>query len=196
MSLHVAVRGFLAALAVAVVAGGAEAEEAPIRRGLGERVADFTLPDARTGEPVSLHQLRGREAGVLVFLGVDCPIGNQYMARLAELARRYEDRGVVFLGINSDRGPTADRVAAYADRELRRYNDLYRTAPRTGRLEVIVGSDFHSWFVDPFALRVFLDTIEMVQPDIVVLNGDPVQSVRHFANVKCTVRAGQLLFSR
>ncbi len=32
--------------------------------------------------------------------------------------------------------------------------------------------------------------------DIVVLNGDPVQSVRHFANVKCTVRAGQLLFSR
>lgn len=63
------------------------------------------------------------------------------------------------------------KVAAYADQELRRYNHLYRT-PRTGRLEVIVGSDFHSWFVDPFALRVFIDTIEMVQPDVVVLNGD------------------------
>ena len=67
---------------------------------------------------------------------------------------------------------THQKVADYADKELRRYNDLYRTAPRTGRLEVMVGSDFHSWFVDPFALRVFLDTIVMVQPDIIVLNGD------------------------
>ena len=69
---------------------------------------------------------------------------------------------------------THQKVAAYAETELRRYNDLYRTARNqdAGRLEVVVGSDFHSWFVDPFALRVFLDTIEMVQPEIVVLNGD------------------------
>lgn len=66
---------------------------------------------------------------------------------------------------------THQKVAEYADQELRRYNHLYRT-PRTGRLEVVVGSDFHSWFVDPFALRVFIDTIELVQPDVVVLNGD------------------------
>lgn len=67
---------------------------------------------------------------------------------------------------------THQKVADYADRELRRYNDLYRVEHRDERLEVVVGSDFHSWFVDPFALRVFLDTIEMVQPDVVVLNGD------------------------
>jgi predicted MPP superfamily phosphohydrolase len=67
---------------------------------------------------------------------------------------------------------SAQKVADYADAELRRYNDLYRKTHRHDRLEVIVGSDFHSWFVDPFALRVFLDTISMVQPDVVVLNGD------------------------
>lgn len=66
---------------------------------------------------------------------------------------------------------SAQKVADYADAELRRYNDLYRSN-HPGRMEVIVGSDFHSWFVDPFALRVFLDTIEMVQPNVVVLNGD------------------------
>lgn len=32
--------------------------------------------------------------------------------------------------------------------------------------------------------------------DIVVLNADPAQSARHFADVKCTLRAGQLIFSR
>jgi imidazolonepropionase-like amidohydrolase len=32
--------------------------------------------------------------------------------------------------------------------------------------------------------------------DIVVLNGDPAQSVRQFANVKCTLRGGRVIFSR
>lgn len=32
--------------------------------------------------------------------------------------------------------------------------------------------------------------------DIVVLNGDPGQSVRNFANVKCTLRGGQVIFRR
>lgn len=32
--------------------------------------------------------------------------------------------------------------------------------------------------------------------DIVVLNGDPVASVRHFADVKCTLRGGRVIYSR
>ena len=32
--------------------------------------------------------------------------------------------------------------------------------------------------------------------DIVVLDGDPAQSVRHFANVKCALRGGRVIFSR
>ena len=35
-----------------------------------------------------------------------------------------------------------------------------------------------------------------MEADIVVLNGDPAQSVRHFANVKCTLRGGRVIFSR
>lgn len=37
---------------------------------------------------------------------------------------------------------------------------------------MVVGSDFHGEHVDPFALRVFLDTIERLQPQHVVLAGD------------------------
>ena len=32
--------------------------------------------------------------------------------------------------------------------------------------------------------------------DIVVLDGDPMQSAKHFANVKCTLRGGQVVFAR
>lgn len=66
---------------------------------------------------------------------------------------------------------TFQQVAAYADKELRRYHSLYRKDSRR-HLEVVVGSDFHSYFVDPFALRVFLDTLRIVGPNLVILNGD------------------------
>ena len=32
--------------------------------------------------------------------------------------------------------------------------------------------------------------------DIVVLDDDPARSVRHFANVKCTIRGGKVIFAR
>jgi imidazolonepropionase-like amidohydrolase len=32
--------------------------------------------------------------------------------------------------------------------------------------------------------------------DLVVLDGDPLTDVRHFANVRCTIRAGRELFTR
>ena len=32
--------------------------------------------------------------------------------------------------------------------------------------------------------------------DIVVLGGDPARSVKHFADVQCTLRAGRVIFSR
>lgn len=41
-------------------------------------------------------------------------------------------------------------------------------------VEMIIGSDFHAQYTDPFALHVFLENIRQVQPDIVVLAGDIV----------------------
>src|SRR5437879_32865 len=72
------------------------AAETPIDRGIGGRVANFTLDDT-AGKPVSLYGFRGKQAVVLVFLGTDCPVGNLYAPRLAELSRQYKDKGVAFL---------------------------------------------------------------------------------------------------
>ena len=48
---------------------------------------------------------------VLVFTGVGCPVGNLYMPRLAELAKTYESKGVVFLAINANAHDTVEEVA-------------------------------------------------------------------------------------
>jgi hypothetical protein len=66
---------------------------------------------------------------------------------------------------------THQQIADYAERELKPYQHKFG-ACGASRLRVAIGSDFHSWFVDPFALRVFLDTIKLTRPNVVVLNGD------------------------
>ncbi|AGA28981.1 redoxin domain-containing protein [Singulisphaera acidiphila] len=97
-------------LVLAVELRGAEL---PIDRGIGQRVANFTLKDV-SGQPVSLYGFAGKKAVVLAFLGTDCPVGNLYAPRLAELSKAYQDKGVVFLGINSNAQETVEQVAAHA----------------------------------------------------------------------------------
>jgi peroxiredoxin len=90
------------------------ADEAPIGRGVGRPIPNFSLPDVTSDREVSLYGFRGKKAAVLVFTGIDCPISDLYMPRLVELARSYEDKGVVFLAINSNAQDTAEQVAAHA----------------------------------------------------------------------------------
>lgn len=101
--------GVALVLAIApVIAAGSEAP--PINRGVGRPLANFKLRDT-SGKPVSLYGFRGKQAAVIVFTGVDCPVGKLYMGRLAELAAKYEPRGVAFLAIDSNQGEDADRAA-------------------------------------------------------------------------------------
>ena len=78
-----------------------------------QRVADFTLKDVASDRPVALYSFIGKKAIVLVFLGTDCPVGNLYVPRLIELNRNYRNKGVVFLGINSNAHETQEQVANY-----------------------------------------------------------------------------------
>jgi peroxiredoxin len=80
---------------------------------LGKKVANFTLRDTQ-GKELSLASFKDRRGVVVVFIGTQCPINNLYMARLAELSREYQPKGVQFLGINSNRQDTPERVAEHA----------------------------------------------------------------------------------
>src|SRR5262249_36821744 len=46
-----------------------------------------------------LHDLKDRDAVVVVFLSFDCPVSRGYTANLAELAKTYGERKVAFLGV-------------------------------------------------------------------------------------------------
>lgn len=78
---------------------------------IGGRVGDFALIDALGGRRVSLADYRGKSAVVLAFTGVDCPVGELYLPRLADLERRYRSRGVGFLGIDANAHDEAAEIA-------------------------------------------------------------------------------------
>lgn len=76
-------------------------------------VADFTLSDYRGAEH-SLSDYVERPIVVMVFLGTECPLVKLYAPRLAAMADEYADRGVQFLGINSNRQDAITEIANYA----------------------------------------------------------------------------------
>jgi len=79
---------------------------------LDRRVTDFVLPN-HEGQRVSLSDYDSSQAVVLFFTGTDCPISNLYLTELGQLQRGYAERGVQFLGINSNAGTTAAELAQH-----------------------------------------------------------------------------------
>lgn len=53
---------------------------------------------------------------------------------------------------------------SYAGKYFRDVTNRFRT--------VVVGSDFHDKYCDPFIRRVFIDTCARIQPEVIFLNGD------------------------
>jgi len=76
------------------------------------RVPNFVLPDA-TGKQVALADFSDANLVVLVFMGTKCPIANAYVPDLIDLQKRYRDRQVRVIGINSNQSDSAETIAKH-----------------------------------------------------------------------------------
>lgn len=65
---------------------------------IGAPVGDLQLTDV-AGKRHALHELRGKDATVVVFLSFDCPISVGYCDTLARMTAEYRPRGVACVGI-------------------------------------------------------------------------------------------------
>ncbi|OYT68813.1 MAG: hypothetical protein CFK48_10315 [Armatimonadetes bacterium CP1_7O] len=88
---------------------------------IGKRVPNFTLPNvnAREGLPkeVTLYNLKDQKAIVIMFIATRCPVSLDYDERMANLAKEYTDKGVMFIGINSNHIEPASEVAEHAQKK-------------------------------------------------------------------------------
>ena len=108
-------RGFAVCVGLILLlsSGFARAAEASGQDRLGRVIADATLTDYR-GASVSLAELKDKPVVVLAFLGTECPLAKLAVTKLNVLAKEFEPRGVVVLGINSNRQDSLADLAAQA----------------------------------------------------------------------------------
>jgi peroxiredoxin len=75
-------------------------------------IKPFTLEDSK-GDKVSFADFKEKKAIVVLFLGTECPINNQYLPMLAKMHETYSAKDVAFLGINSNLQDTPAKILAH-----------------------------------------------------------------------------------
>jgi peroxiredoxin len=81
--------------------------------GAPSRVENFKLKDYN-GKEYSLSDFRNSKGVVIMFIATQCPVSNGYNDRMAKLYSDYKDKGIVFVGINSNKEESAQEVKAHA----------------------------------------------------------------------------------
>ena len=95
--------------------GAIASDEPSIGRGVGQRVANFTLSDVTSGAArlaLRLRRQEGRRAGL--HSAPTARSATSTCPAWSSSPRAYKDKGVVFLGINSNAHETAEQVAEHA----------------------------------------------------------------------------------
>jgi len=90
---------------------GGELPAAKIK--VGEKMADFTLPDVN-GKPHRLYEFEGKKAVAVIFIATRCPYSNAFNHVMASLAHEYEGRDVAFIAINANKTEPVAEVAEHA----------------------------------------------------------------------------------
>lgn len=76
-------------------------------------VENFSLRDYN-GEVHSLADYSSSKAIVVMFIATRCPVSNDYNSRMEKVYADYKDKGVTFLGINSNKQEDAEEVKEHA----------------------------------------------------------------------------------
>lgn len=105
-----AFRATLTLLAVLCFAAAAAAEAPAI----GTAAPDFKLTTI-DGKPFSLASAaKENKAVVLMWISTQCPYSNAYNAQMKDMANAYASKGVLFVGINSNKTEDVSKAVAHA----------------------------------------------------------------------------------
>lgn len=69
---------------------------------LGSVASDFKLPNATDSQIYTLQEIKGEKATVIMFICNHCPYVKHVLPQLIELTKDYKDKGIAFIGINSN----------------------------------------------------------------------------------------------
>ena len=77
------------------------------------KIEDFTLTDYN-GNNHSLSDYKDLKAIVVIFIATECPISNDYNSRMEKIFKEYSQKEIAFLGINSNKAESVERIKEHA----------------------------------------------------------------------------------
>ncbi len=80
---------------------------------IGSKIDGFKLTDY-VGKEWTMQDFPSKKAIVFAFVGTQCPLAKLYTAKLVDLERRYRDRGVAFVAIDSNVQDSLSEMASHA----------------------------------------------------------------------------------
>lgn len=78
-----------------------------------DKVDNFTLKDYN-GKEYKLSDFKDSKAIVIIFVATQCPISNAYNSRMAALNKEYKEKGISFIGINSNKQESIEEIKTHA----------------------------------------------------------------------------------
>lgn len=78
------------------------------------KIEDFELRDTN-GKEHSLSDYKDSKAIVVMFIATECPVSNDYNSRMEKIFNDYKEKGFAFLGINSNKAESVDRIKEHAE---------------------------------------------------------------------------------
>ncbi|OGV15215.1 MAG: hypothetical protein A3J84_07860 [Ignavibacteria bacterium RIFOXYA2_FULL_37_17] len=116
--------------------------------GDAKKAENFKLKDYN-GKEYQLSDFKNSKATVILFVATQCPVSNAYNPRMAQLYNDYKDKGVTFLGINSNKQESVDEIKEHA---------------KSNKLDFIILKDLNNVVANKFDASF--------TPEIYVLNGN------------------------
>lgn len=81
---------------------------------VGSKIDDFKMSDVY-GKEHSFKALQGKNGTVLIWLSAQCPVVKMYNERIAQISAEFKERGINFVGINSNATEGIDWVKSNAE---------------------------------------------------------------------------------
>ena len=81
---------------------------------LREKIENFTLKDYN-GKDHSLSDYKDSKAVVIMFIATECPVSNAYNSRMENIYKNYSQKNVAFIGINSNKAESVERIKEHAN---------------------------------------------------------------------------------
>lgn len=79
------------------------------------KIDNFKLKDY-DGKEHSLSDFKDSKAIVIMFVATECPVSNAYNSRMEKIYKEYKDKGITFLGINSNKAESVSDIKSHANK--------------------------------------------------------------------------------